>query len=174
MDASTTLSERQAALFAMFDRLDIPHQTHRHAPVFTVEEGAEIKARLPGVHTKNLFLKDKSGQVVLIPAAGDTQIPLNQIHKAIGTKRLSFGKPDLLMDVLGVTPGSVTVFALIYDAERRCKLVLDERLFAGELVNFHPLSNDATTAIPSDRLEDFIRACGHTPERMDFSALLTG
>jgi len=166
-----SLAERQAALFALFDALGIPHRTHRHRPVFTVEEGADIKARLPGGHTKNLFLKDKAGQLVLISALGDTEIALNRLHGALGTKRLSFGRPELLEAALGVTPGSVTFFALINDPEARVRCVLDEALFAHDIVNFHPLSNDATTAVPSDRLETFARATGHAPERVDFSAL---
>ncbi len=52
-----------ADLFARLDALGIPHATHSHAPVFTVAESAEIKARMPGGHTKNLFLKDKKGRL---------------------------------------------------------------------------------------------------------------
>lgn len=166
-----TLSDRQAALYALFDQLSIPWSTHEHPPVFTVEEGADIKAALPGGHTKNLFLKDKDDQLVLISALGETQIPLKHLHREIGTKRLSFGRPDLMEETLGVAPGSVTLFALINDAETRVRVILDEGLFDHDIVNFHPLSNDATTAVPSDRLEDFVRATGHAPERLDFSAL---
>lgn len=166
-----TLADRKADLYALFDRLRIPHETHDHPPVFTVEEGAEIKAKLPGGHTKNLFLKDKDGNLVLISALGETEIPLKQLHRAIGTKRLSFGKPELMEKTLGVAPGSVTVFALMNDKERRVRCILDAALFDHALVNFHPLSNDATTTIPSDRLEDFVRATGHEPERLDFAAL---
>lgn len=166
-----TLDDRKADLYALFDALGIPHETHEHPPVFTVEEGAEIKAKLPGGHTKNLFLKDKDGALVLISALGETEIPLKQLHRTIGTKRLSFGKPDLMEETLGVTPGSVTVFALMNDADRRVRCILDAALFDHALVNFHPLSNDATTAIPSGRLEDFVRATGREPERLDFAAL---
>lgn len=166
-----TLIDRQAALYAQFDALGIPYETHAHPPVFTVEEGAEIKARLPGGHTKNLFLTDKDSAVILISALGETRIPLNRLHREIGTKRLSFGKPALMQETLGVTPGSVTVFALINDAPPRVRCILDAALFGHAVVNFHPLSNDATTAIPGDRLEDFVRATGHEPERFDFSRL---
>ncbi len=166
-----TLADRQANLYALFDRLGIPHETHDHPPVFTVEEGAEIKAKLPGGHTKNLFLKDKDSNLVLISALGETEIPLKQLHRSINTKRLSFGRPELMEETLGVAPGSVTVFALMNDEARRVRCILDAALFEHALVNFHPLSNDATTAIPSDRLEDFVRATGREPERLDFARL---
>ena len=155
-------------LFAFFDGLGIAHVTHQHRAVFTVEESRDLKAALPGGHTKNLFLKDKKGRLFLLSALGDTQIDLNAVSKLIGSGRFSFGNADLLLRHLGVTPGSVTLFGLINDAERHVTVVLDEDLFAHDPVNFHPLRNDATTAIsPADMLK-FVRATGHEPIRLAF------
>jgi Ala-tRNA(Pro) deacylase len=157
-------------LFARFDALGIAHVTHRHRPVFTVEEGRDLKAAMPGGHTKNLFVKDKKGALFLICAISDTAIDLNATSKALGAGRFSFGSAERLMQHLGVEPGSVTLFALINDPERRVTLVLDEALFAHDPVNFHPLRNDATTAIsPADMLK-FIRALGREPIRLAFDA----
>ena len=75
-----------------------------------------------------------------------------------------------LMEHLGVTPGSVTLFALINDPQHRVTVLLDEGLFAHDPVNFHPLRNDATTAIsPSDMLK-FVRSLGREPIRLAFDA----
>jgi Ala-tRNA(Pro) deacylase len=157
-------------LFAYFDRLGIAHTTHRHRPIFTVEEGADLKAQLPGGHSKNLFLKDKKGQLFLLSALGDAAIDLNAVSKLIGAGRFSFGSPERLMENLGVTPGSVTLFALINDPERKVTLLLDEGFFAHDPVNFHPLENNATTAIsPADMLK-FIRSLGREPIRLKFDA----
>jgi Ala-tRNA(Pro) deacylase len=157
-------------LFARFDELGIKHVTHPHRPIFTVEEGADLKAQLPGGHSKNLFLKDKKGALFLLSALGDTKIDLNGVSKAIGSGRFSFGNADLLMQHLGVTPGSVTIFALINDPDRRVTLLLDEGFFAHDPVNFHPLRNDATTAISPADLLKFIRALGREPVRLAFDA----
>lgn len=155
-------------LFAYFDQLGMVHTTHRHRPVFTVEESRDLKATLPGGHTKNLFLKDKKGRLFLLSALGEAVIDLNAVSRLLGVGRFSFGNAELLMRHLGVTPGSVTLFALINDAERRVTLLLDEALFAHDPVNFHPLRNDATTAIsPADMLS-FCRATGHEPIRIAF------
>ena len=97
----STPHPKEAELFALFDQLGISHHTEEHRAVFTVEEGADVKARLPGGHTKNLFLKDKSGQYVLISAVADTQIKLNQLHKRIGTKRLSFWQGGCVKRLIG-------------------------------------------------------------------------
>jgi Ala-tRNA(Pro) deacylase len=159
-------------LFDRFDRLGISHSTVTQRPIFTVEEGQDIKASMPGGHTKNLFLKDKKGHLVLISALGDTVIRINQLHKRIGCARLSFANEDLLFENLGVRPGSVTAFSLINDTEQKVRFILDAAILAHDLVNFHPLSNDATTAIRSQDLVRFIADTGHGAEQFDFSALL--
>lgn len=157
-------------LFARFDALGIKHTTIRHRPVFTVEEGADLKAQMPGGHSKNLFLKDKKGALFLLCALGETVIDLNAVSKLLGAGRFSFGSAERLKAHLGVEPGSVTIFALINDPERRVTLVLDEALLAHDPVNFHPLKNDATTAISPADLLKFIDALGRDPIRLSFDS----
>jgi Ala-tRNA(Pro) deacylase len=157
-------------LTALFDRLGIAHHTHRHRPVFTVDEGLDLKARMPGGHTKNLFLKDKKGGLWLISAIAETAIDLNAVSRLLGAPRFSFGSAERLMRHLGVTPGSVTLYALINDPDARVRVILDEALFSHDPVNFHPLRNDATTAIRAADLLTFIRATGHDPIRLRFDA----
>ena len=168
---SSLMPATRQDLFAFFDRHGIEHTTHEHPPVFRVEEGHEIKAALPGGHTKNLFLKDDKGQLWLISALGETRIDLKALPKVVGSGRLSFGKPALMQEVLGVTPGSVTAFALINDTGHRVRFVLDKALMAHELVNFHPLSNDATTAVSSADFRKFLAALGIESLMVDFTAV---
>ncbi len=169
-----SLAERQNILFAFLDAHAIAHETARHRPVFTVTDGQDIKARLPGGHTKNLFLKDRAGQLWLICAIAETEIRLNHTHRVIGAERLSFGPPEVMRTALGVTPGSVTLFALINDPGHAVRVVLDQALFLHEQVNFHPLSNDATTTVSRDGLIAFLRALGRNPLVIDFHALAAG
>ena len=160
-----------ADLYARFDALGIAWRTIEHDPVFRVEEGREIKAAMPGGHTKNLFLKDAKDQLWLISALGESVIDLKTLHRIIGSARLSFGRADLMEEVLGVTPGSVTLFALINDVSHRVRLVLDAGLYRHEVVNFHPLTNTATTAISSADMDRFVRALGYDPILVDFADL---
>ncbi len=164
-----TLPAAPEDLFAFFDAHRIAHRTLEHPPVFRVEEGLEIKASLPGGHTKNLFLKDAKGQLWLISALGETRIDLKALPKAIGSARLSFGNEQALYEALGVRPGSVTVFALINDRERRVRLVLDKALLDHEIVNFHPLINSATTAVSREDLLRFLVTLGVEPLIVDFA-----
>jgi len=149
-------------LFAYLDRLGIRTATFEHAPVFTVAESRSIKAAIPGGHSKNLFLKDRKDRLFLVVAKDETRIDLKRLHEAIGASgRLSFGSAELLREILGVEPGSVTPFALINDTARRVSAILDAELMAFERVNFHPLVNSMTTTIARDDLLAFLSATGH-------------
>lgn len=150
-------------LFTRLDQLGIAHTTVDHAPIFTVAEGVEIKRGMPGLHSKNLFLKSRDGRLFLLCAEGSADIRVNRLHRHLGCKRLSFGSPELMEDVLGVTPGSVTLFALINDTEGRVQLLLDQEMADAPIVNFHPLLNDATTAISGADAVRFAKATGHAP-----------
>ena len=159
-------------LFAYLDDLGIAHHTHWHEALFTVEEGRDLKVSMPGGHTKNLFMKDKDGVIVLISAHADSELKLNHLHKLIGTRRLSFASGELMEELLGVTPGSVTAFALMNDNEGRVRFIADQALMAFETVNFHPLVNTGTTAISREDLRKFVKATGHDLTEVDFAALL--
>jgi Ala-tRNA(Pro) deacylase len=150
-------------LFGRLDELGIKTQTVEHEAVFTVAESERLERSLPGGHTKNLFLKDAKGRLFLVIAESHTAVDLKTLHKTLGCARLSFGKADLLMDVLGIPAGSVTALSLINDRENRVSVVIDSRLMRHDGVNCHPLENTATTNIGRDDLFKFIRACGHDP-----------
>jgi Ala-tRNA(Pro) deacylase len=160
-----------ADLFAFLDAHGIARRNVEHEAVFRVGEGEQIKAALPGGHSKNLFLKDAKGQLWLVCALGETRIDLKRLPDAIGSARLSFGSPERLYAALGVTPGSVTLFALINDKARAVRLVLDKALLAREPVNFHPLVNTATTAISLEGLHAFLKALDIEPVIVDFATV---
>lgn len=151
-------------LFARLEELGIETTTVRHPPVFTVEQNKALRGSLTGGHAKNLFLKDKKGQLWMVVAEEDRAIDLKDLRRRIGAAHLSFAKPDVLLEVLGVEPGSVTPFAVINDANARVRVVLDVELMDEERLNFHPLANTATTAISPSDLVSFLTACGNAPE----------
>jgi Ala-tRNA(Pro) deacylase len=161
----------RADLMALLDQLGVEHRTLDHPAMFRVDEGHDIKADLPGAHTKNLFLKDAKGQLWLISAEGQAQVDLKRLPAVIGSARLSFGSAERLHAALGVTPGSVTALALINDPEHRVRFVLDRTLAEAETVNFHPLTNTATTALSRQGFRRFLSAIGVEPLVVDFAAL---
>ncbi|MBX9801848.1 MAG: prolyl-tRNA synthetase associated domain-containing protein [Caulobacteraceae bacterium] len=150
----------------------VAQTTHHHPAVFRVEEGLELKAAMPGAHTKNLFLKDKKGRLWLISARQDTVVDLKRAPRTIGSDRLSFGNEALMYETLGLTPGSVTALGLINDANRRVTFVLDKALWDADIVNFHPLTNTATTALTQADFRRFLTLIGREPIVVDFDALI--
>jgi Ala-tRNA(Pro) deacylase len=153
----------RTSLLEFLQSINVRHETVDHPPIFTVDEGRNLKLSIPGAHTKNLFLKDKKGALWLICAEAETRVDLNAAAKALGAARFSFGAPALLEEALGVSPGSVTLFAVINDPDHRVRLVLDAALVEAERVNFHPLTNAATTGIDQAGLARFLAAMGRRP-----------
>lgn len=154
----------RAEFEAFLGAIGVAFRSHEHPAVFRVEEGLDIKAEMPGAHTKNLFLKDKKGAMWLVVAAEDRLIDMKALRPILGSAALSFASADTLRRVLGVEPGAVTPFALVNDDEHRVRVVLDAGLMAHGTLNFHPLVNTATTTIAAGDLLRFIRACGHEPQ----------
>ncbi len=144
--------------------LDINSTTTRHEAVFTVEQARALRGEIPGGHCKNLFLKDKKGALWLVVCLEDAVIDLKGLPALIGAARISFGKAELLGEVLGVEPGSVTPFALINDTDHKVNVVLDKKMMAHDVVSYHPLINTATVTLTPDDLLKFISACGHEPQ----------
>ena len=151
-------------LFAYLDGLGIAHKTVSHLPVFTVEESRALRGQIAGAHTKNLFLRDKKGAAFLVVALEDAAIELKSLHRLLGASgRFSFGSAELLREMLGVEPGSVTPFAVINDKVLRVTVVLDAAMMAHGVLNFHPLVNTSTTTISREGLLKFLEATGHQP-----------
>lgn len=155
--------QTQEELLNILDDLNINYTNHEHPAVFTVEQAARHSEGIEGAHSKNLFFKDKKNRLFLVVTQADKPIKIKDVGKLIGAGNMSFGKPDLLMEVLGVMPGSVPPFAAVNIGHREVKIVLDEELMENELLNFHPLINTATTTIAADDLIKFLTYIGQTP-----------
>ncbi|RWF61612.1 prolyl-tRNA synthetase associated domain-containing protein [Mesorhizobium sp. M4B.F.Ca.ET.190.01.1.1] len=156
------MPKTEAELNAFLADLGIGVSTIRHPPLYTVADSQALRGEIAGGHTKNLFLKDKKDNFFLVTVDEEAEVDLKQIHHLIGAAgRVSFGKPEMLMELLGVIPGAVTVFGLINDGERRVKVFLDQELMSHAVINAHPLTNEATTSIASADLVRFVEATGH-------------
>jgi Ala-tRNA(Pro) deacylase len=156
-------------LMALLDALGVAYVATTHRPFFTVEDGRDFKASMPGGHSKNLFLKDKKGALYLVSALDESVIDLNALSKVLGAARFSFGSGALMQEKLGVTPGAVTAFALINDPAHYVRFVLDNGFFAHETIYFHPLRNDATIGVSPAGLMRFLEALGVAPLRVAFA-----
>jgi Ala-tRNA(Pro) deacylase len=162
----------EAELYALLDVHGIAYSHHTHPALFTVADSQSLRGELPGGHVKNMFMKDKKGAIWLATCLEDRQIRIRDLEKEIGAKNLSFGKEDLLWEILGVRPGAVTPFGLINDhAPQRVQVALDAQMLERDPLNFHPLHNEATTAISKDGFLKFLALTGHQPVLVDFDRL---
>ena len=143
-------------LFKHLDGLRILYRLYQHPPVFTVAESEKIEHDIPGVHCRNLFLRDKKKNMYLLVVANDTEVDLKKLQDVIGSDRLSFGSADRLWEVLGVRPGSVCPFCIMNDKKKEVKLLLDADMMEGPIVNYHPMENHMTVGLtPAELLRFF-------------------
>lgn len=163
-------------IFEYLRVLGVPFINFSHPPAFTCEQMAQYRASIPVPfgEVKNLFLKDKKKRYYLLSALYETRIDLKFLARALDAPELRFARPDELETVLGVTPGSVTPFALINDHGRSVSVVLDEALLAAGSVGIHPLRNDMTTIVATADLLCFLSSLGYEYRVTSGSGLLGG
>ena len=158
----------QEALLNRLTELGIDAPTVQHRPIYTVEDGEKVLEGMPGGRCKSLFLRDKKSALWLVIMLGEDRLDTGTLQKTLGAARLSFGNPGLMLSVLGVEPGSVTPFAVINSTAMAVQVVLQRRMMAMDLLNYHPLRNNATTTISPAGLLKFLSAVGHDPLIIDF------
>ena len=161
----------EAGLMEDLRELGISHDIHEHQAVFTVEESRSIKTDIACLHTKNLFLKDAGGAFFLLTVPAEARIDLKRVHPLLGCRRLSFGKPEPMVELIGVTPGSVTPLAMINAAIGAITLVLDDALAVEAPVGVHPLRNTATLTLDGTDIMRLARHWGHAPQTADLPKL---
>jgi len=161
-DASTSAS---TDLLLLLDRNKLPYDIVEHEPVFTIADALAATPEIGGIKTKNVFLRDAKGTrhfLVIVPH--DVRLDLAALAQTLGASKLSMGSPDRLARHLGVTPGAVSVLALVNDRDRAVELVVDERVWQADRVQAHPLRNTATLAMERAVLAAFLALTGHAPK----------
>jgi Ala-tRNA(Pro) deacylase len=161
-DVSTSPADE---LLLLLDRNRLPYDIVEHEPVFTVADALVATPELPGIKTKNVFLRDAKGTrhfLVIVPH--DVRLDLPALARTLGTSKLSMGSPERLQRCLGITPGAVSVFALVNDKDHAVELVFDDRVWQADKVQAHPLRNTATVAIDRHALAGFLALTGHGPK----------
>lgn len=156
------MSDPASPVYATLDALGIAYDVFAHPPVFTAEEADEHWASIDGAKVKNLFLRNKKGdRHYLVILEVSKQADLRQLVKIVGDDRLSFGSPERLMSMLGLTPGSVSPFGLIHDRAHAVRVLVDADLRRAARLIFHPNINTASVTISVGDLERFLTSMGN-------------
>lgn len=157
----------EAKLYADLDLLGCSYAVEEHQAVFTVAESSALHDDLPGVHSKNLFLKDSDGRFWLVTVPAEIRVDLKALPASIGSKRVSFAKADDLLHLLGLTPGSVTPLGAINDRDCQVRIVLDGMIAAASTLWVHPLRNTASLGLSGESLIVALRHWNHDPAVVD-------
>jgi len=160
IDGSVPMSSDQ--VLALLDRSGIAHKTVEHAPMWTVNDAKALRAPCEYGHTKNLFVRNKKGQMWLLTLHEDRQVDLKETAALVGTNRFSFASAQRLMHYLGVIPGAVSPFSILNDISGQVVFYVDQKLLEAPALHVHPLINTRTTTIETEALLSLISAQGHT------------
>ena len=158
-----------AQLLSMLRALGVDFHIYEHEPIFTVADGEHLKAGMPGVHCRNLYLRDKKKKNYLIVAANETQLDLKKLSELLGCARLSFGSAERLWTMLGIRQGAVNPFTVINDTGNHVHLILDAYMMDANIINVHPMDNALTVGIAPESLITFLNHIGHPYSIVDLS-----
>jgi Ala-tRNA(Pro) deacylase len=155
-------------LLEFLDQHKIGYKYHEHVAVFTSQQARELIEPLPGASAKNLFLRDKKGKRHFLLTVDDQKtVNLKLIAASQGISGLSLASPERLMKYLGVTPGAVSLMALVNDPEGRVEVFIDQDLWSADALHAHPLVNTATLVIPISGIQKFLMAAIHAPKLIE-------
>lgn len=153
----------QQEILHLLEKLHIPYQYVSHDPANTMEDCLAISEALNVAVCKNLFLCNRQQTAFyLLCMPADKPFKTKDLSGQIGSSRLSFASPEKMEELLGVTPGSASVLALINDKENRVQLLLDRSTYQAAYFGCHPCLNTGTLRIEtSDLLNLFLPYVGH-------------
>ena len=155
--------------FALLEKLHIPYERVEHDPANTMEACREIAEALCVRVCKNLFLCNRQQTrffLLCMPAA--KLFKTKDLSAQIDSARLSFGSAAKMKELLGVTPGSASILALMNDKNCQVELLLDRTLYSKEYIGCHPCKNTGTLKLEtSDVLNIFLPYTGHKVRLVD-------
>lgn len=165
-----SLKVGDAALYDYLDALGVRYEYHTHPAAPTVEIAMQYWKDIPGVHCKNLFMRNHKGNHhFLLIAPGEKTVDIHGMEQRVREGKLSFASAQRMQKHLGVQPGSVSPFGVLHDAGHEVYLFLDEELSGAERISFHPNDNRASLVVSCADLLRFLDSLGNRYEFLDLS-----
>jgi len=157
-------------VLAAIEAAGMTHETQTHEALYTVEQAKQVRYDKAGAHTKNLFLRNKKGRMVLLVVEQDTMIDLKSLRDKLEITggHLSFASTERLTKYLGVVPGSVSPLALINDHSQSVQVYFEKHILEDEYIYLHPCRNTHTTLMRCDDLIRLIESWDHVVTLVDF------
>lgn len=155
--------KKENETYDILDKLKINYSGVDHQAAMTIESLEDVDNFLGVKACKNLFLcNSQKTKFYLLIMPGDKKFVTKDLSKQINCARLSFANGSFMEEFLNITPGSLSIFGLIFDKEHKVNLIIDKDAIKEEYVSFHPCVNTTTLKIKSsDLMEKFLPYTGH-------------
>jgi len=127
----------------------IEFQVLRHEPVFTSEEAARVRGTPLASGAKALVVKGEAGFVMFVVPAG-RKLDSHAVRRTKGWKKMRFATWEEVLELTGLTPGSISPFGSLFGLHTHC----DERLGENETINFN--AGDHSISV-SMRYADYVQ-----------------
>lgn len=139
-------------------KIGVKFKTFNHPAVYTVEEAKKYNQNINGMHSKNLFLKERKAKryyLFILPAEKKFEIATaEQLTK----DKLKFANEKEINDFLGSYSGAVSPFGLINDKENKISLLIDKEVWNSDFVSFHPNINTETLELSKGDFQKYIHS----------------
>lgn len=157
--------EREIRVYDYLDSLGIEYYRVDHDSVFSDNECEAVEKVLDNVICKNIFLCNRqrtSYYMLVMPA--HKRFNTSRVSHLLNSSRLSFGSAEDMLELLDVTPGSVSIMALMNDRDNRVQLVIDTELLQHEDYGCHPCKNTSSLRLKrTDVFDKFLKSVNHEP-----------
>lgn len=154
---------KEMAVYDLLEELEMPFERVDHEVMPTIEACQGVDQLLGIEICKNLFLcNQQKTKFYLLLMPGSKKFVTKELSRQIQSARLSFAKENFMEELLGVTPGSVTVLGLMNDTENRVRLLIDREVLESEYLGCHPCINTSSLKLRMrDVLEKFLPRVHH-------------
>ncbi len=155
--------QKELDTYEMLDKLGIEFSGTDHEAAMTMEGIQSAEELLDVKVSKNLFLCNSSKtKFHLLIMPGDKKFLTKKLSSQINSPRLSFASGEYMEEYLNITPGSLSIFGLMYDKENKVNLIIDKDVLKDEYFGCHPCINTSTLKIKtSDLLDKFLPYVNH-------------
>lgn len=161
--------EKEARVYDLLDSLGIEYERADHDAADTIEDCEQVEKIIGVDICKNLFLCNRQmTKFYMLMMPGKKPFKTKDLSQQIGSARLSFGPAEKMVELLDITPGSVSIMGLANDKNVEVQLLLDREIYESEYVRCHPCINTSTLKIKTkDILEKYLPAVKHEPLVVD-------
>ncbi len=121
----------------------IGYEIVEHEPVFTNPAMAEALHVSEAETVKSLVLMTKEKEMVVLVLPGDKKVDWKKAAAGIGTKKVSFAKPEQVLESVGCEVGCVPPFG----HQSSLPIYMDPELTRKDMVYFNPGVHDKSFKI---------------------------